>query len=197
MTRTAPRSARGRQTRERIFAAAAGLLATRGYDFTLEDVAEAAGTTRMTVYRHAGSREELLTGLLLRASDELAGSLRAVLDREAPFVDRITDAVVVIVEAVRSAPYLTAATAAANPSAAWPEIDPEGRFVRAVFEFFRPYVAAAEREVRFRAGVDEVVDWLLRQILSLLTIDARGQADLDEVRRLVRTFVVPSLVHDP
>lgn len=196
MSIEAPASVRGRQTRERIFDVAAGLLAQRGYDFTLEDVAEAAGTTRMTVYRHVGSRNDLLTTLLLRASNDLARELRVVLERDASFEERIVDSVVLMVASVRSAPYLTAVTAAANPSTAWPQIDPEGRFVEAVFQFFRPYFDAAEGEVRFRAPVDESLDWLMRQVLSMLTIDARGETDLDEVRRLVRTFVVPSILVD-
>jgi AcrR family transcriptional regulator len=192
----APSESTGRasETRARIFDAAAGLLAEQGYDFTLEDVATAAGTTRMTVYRHVGTREEMLTSLVLRASNDLVGDLRAALEAEAPFVDRIEESVLLIVQAVRSAPYLTAVTTSANPSDVWPRVDPEGRFVGAVFEFFRPYFEAATDEVRFRAGVDESLDWLLRQVLSLLTVDSRGDAPLDEVRHLVRTFVVPSIV---
>jgi AcrR family transcriptional regulator len=189
-----PATGRGSETRRRIFDAAAGLLTQRGYDFTLEDVATAAGTTRMTVYRHVGTREEMLTSLVLRASNDLVGDLRAALDADAPFAERIEESVLLIVQAVRSAPYLTAVTTSANPSEAWPRVDPEGRFVGAVFEFFRPYFEAATGEVRFRAGVDESLDWLLRQVLSLLTVDSRGDAPLDEVRRLVRTFVVPSIV---
>jgi AcrR family transcriptional regulator len=198
MTSTAapPRSARAQRTRARIFDVAAALLAERGYDFTLEDVAAAAGTTRMTVYRHVGGRDELLTTLLLRASNDLAQELRVVLDREAPFVDRIVDALVLMVDTVRSAPYLNAVTASANPSAVWPQVDPEGRFVHVVFEFFRPYFEAALDEVRFRAPVDESLDWLMREVLGLLTVDSRGEADLPEVRRLVRTFVVPSILVD-
>jgi AcrR family transcriptional regulator len=196
MTPAAPPSVRGQLTRQRIFDVAAGLLAQRGYDFTLEDVAESAGITRMTVYRHVGSRDELLTSLLLRASNDLAQELRVVLEREEPFVDRITDAVVLMVDTVRSAPYLNAVTSSANPSAVWPRVDPDGRFVQAVLEFFRPYFEAARGEVQFRAPVVQSVDWLMRQVLGLLTVDSQGEADLDEVRRLVRTFVVPSILVD-
>jgi AcrR family transcriptional regulator len=187
---------RGADTRERIFDAAAGLLAQRGYEFTLEDVAAAAGISRMTVYRHVGSRENLLTNLVLRASAGLVDELRDVLGGEAPFADRIVESVALIVAAVRSAPYLSAVTTSANPSDAWPRVDPDGRFVDAVFAFFRPYFEAARVEVELRADVDQTLDWLLRQILSLLTIDTAGEADLDEVRRLVRTFVVPSIVRE-
>jgi AcrR family transcriptional regulator len=193
---TAPASVRGQRTRARIFDVAAELLAERGYDFTLEDVAEAAGTTRMTVYRHVGSRDDLLTTLLLRASNDLARELRAVLDREAPFVERMVDAVVLMVGTVRSAPYLGAVLSSANPSVAWPRVDPEGRFVRVVLEFYRPYFEAARDEVQFRAPIDQSVDWLMREVLGLLTVDSQGEADLAEVRRLVRTFVLPSIVVD-
>ncbi|MBV8841133.1 MAG: helix-turn-helix transcriptional regulator, partial [Alphaproteobacteria bacterium] len=56
------RDAAAAQTRERIVAAAAGILATaEGMpDFSLEAVAKAAGVTRLTVYNQFGSRRAVL-----------------------------------------------------------------------------------------------------------------------------------------
>lgn len=54
------RSARASETRERIVAAAAQLLATKGYGATsLDEVAEVAGLTKGTVYYHFDSKEDL------------------------------------------------------------------------------------------------------------------------------------------
>jgi AcrR family transcriptional regulator len=52
---------RHRQTRADIAGAAITLFTQRGFDdVTMEDVAEAAGTSRRTVYRHFPSKEELV-----------------------------------------------------------------------------------------------------------------------------------------
>lgn len=56
------RDAAAAQTRERIIAAAAGILGTADgiHDFSLEAVAKAAGVTRLTVYNQFGSRRAVL-----------------------------------------------------------------------------------------------------------------------------------------
>src|SRR6478609_2901986 len=87
---------RGRATQERIRAAALQVLAERGLDLTVEDVAEAAGTTRMTVYRHVGSRADLLMDLVVEATDRFAERLAEIFDNDAPFPQRLEDAFVYI-----------------------------------------------------------------------------------------------------
>lgn len=59
--RSPSRKAASEKTRERIVAAAAKLLRTRGVgEFSLESVARSARVTRLTVYNHFGSRRALL-----------------------------------------------------------------------------------------------------------------------------------------
>ena len=99
--RPAGTNRRGRATRERILQAAEALLAERGLDLTLDDVARAAGATRMTVHRHTGGREELLTQVVLRESARLAAALREVLDADRPLDERLVDALTLTVVSVR------------------------------------------------------------------------------------------------
>lgn len=74
MTPTAPAD-----TRTRILDAALELIGRQGVARTsLEDVAAGAGVSRQTVYRHAGSRDGLLTLLVLREEERLLGRLREV-----------------------------------------------------------------------------------------------------------------------
>lgn len=68
-------------TRTRILDAALALIGRQGVARTsLEDVAAGAGVSRQTVYRHAGSRDGLLTLLVLREEARLLARLRDVVE---------------------------------------------------------------------------------------------------------------------
>jgi AcrR family transcriptional regulator len=68
-TRLLPRAERRRS----IVAGAARAFATGGFDATsMEDIAEAAGVTKLIVYRHFESKEELYRSILHDASGRLA-----------------------------------------------------------------------------------------------------------------------------
>lgn len=59
-------------TRQSVLDAALALLADRGVGkLTLEDVAGEAGVSRQTVYRHFGSREGLISAVILREEERL------------------------------------------------------------------------------------------------------------------------------
>jgi AcrR family transcriptional regulator len=80
MTTTAPDADRP-DTRTRILDAALVLIGRHGVARTsLEDVAVGAGVSRQTVYRHAGSRDGLLTLLVLREEERVLARLREVVE---------------------------------------------------------------------------------------------------------------------
>ena len=133
---------RGLATDERIRAAVLQVLADKGLDLTIEDVAAAAGTTRMTVYRHVGTRQALLMDLVVEITDRFAERLQVIFDAERPFAERLEEAFVYVVTSTRSAPNRQAiALATADPADGWGAIDPEGRIMGEVLEFLRPRLA--------------------------------------------------------
>jgi AcrR family transcriptional regulator len=191
-------SRRGRATDERIRAAAREVLVVRGLDLTIEDVAEAAGISRMTVHRHVGTRQALLMDVIVEATDRFAEQLAAIFDSEEPFADRLVEAFVYVVTATRSAPDQQAmALAIADPSNGWGGIDPEGRIMGEVLDFLRPRMTAGAAEVPFRSGVDETLAWLLRQAQLYLLVPGPLGDDIDALRREVRSFVLPAVLVDP
>jgi len=185
---------RGRATRERILAAAVNELARNGLELTIDDVAHGAGTTRMTVYRHFGTRENLLMTLLLAEASRRLDDLRPILDSGAPFAECLSDAIVHVVCAVRASPHLRAIVARSNPGEAWPRVDPDGRFVALIWSALRPYVESARTEVRLRADVDRTLDWLLRQVLGLLLVEGLGGFGEAAIRADVEGFIIPSII---
>jgi AcrR family transcriptional regulator len=87
---------RGRQRRERLLHATASLVAERGFHAVgIAEIGAAAGVSGSAIYRHFGSKEEMLVALVERVVDELhAGardlSLTELVDRHIAFAVRDT-----------------------------------------------------------------------------------------------------------
>lgn len=69
---------------------AAAVFATRGLDGTrMEDIVEATGIPRPTLYYHFSSKDEILGWLLERLMRDLAIDIGQILDRDEPARDRL------------------------------------------------------------------------------------------------------------
>jgi AcrR family transcriptional regulator len=191
-------NARGRATRERLLDAAEEAMARHGLGVTMEDVAEAAGVTRSTVYRHLPDRDALVTEVVLRSAHRLGRRAAEAFDGPAPFPERLADVVVLIVGEVRDTPHLRALATAADTGRRWPDIDRDDELTESARAFFGPRLAraAAEGEVTLRADLDDTLDWLLRQTLLPLVVTGRRGTDDAAIRHDVETFVLPAILAD-
>lgn len=189
---------RGRATRDRILVAGDRCFEEHGLNLTLEQVAEAAGTTRMTVHRHTGGREQLVTHLVLRASSRLAAELRAILDGPAPPTERLSAALVHTVLAIRSTPALSRLFTGGDVAGPWSELDPDERVLGTIRHFYRPYLDAIEADGALRPDVsaEEAVAWLLAQVLLVLVVPSLA-AGPDDVTRFFTHLAVPAVLPPP
>ncbi len=192
---TSASNRRGRDTRARILAAGDLCFERRGLELTLDEVAEVAGTTRMTVHRHMGGREQLVARLVLRASSRLADLVREVLEGPGPLDHRLTEALVLTVATVRATPALSRLFAVADVAGPWPEIDPDDRVLGTVRDFYRPYLDEAAAAGTLRPGLDatEAVAWLLAQALLVLVVPTIAPTDHD-LRRFFGALAVPAVL---
>jgi AcrR family transcriptional regulator len=86
------RAQRRADTQRTIQAQAVRLFTERGYDATtVADVAEAAGVSAMTVYRHFPTKEDLV---LVDQRDQLAAERIAATSAEQPLISRIGTAII-------------------------------------------------------------------------------------------------------
>jgi AcrR family transcriptional regulator len=89
---------------ERIYAAAAELIARRGYDaLTIEALAAKVHCSPATVYRHAGGKAAIRDAVTLRLSSRIVDTVRASIDGLTG-AERIVTAVAVALERMRSEP---------------------------------------------------------------------------------------------
>ncbi|MBK6857223.1 MAG: TetR/AcrR family transcriptional regulator [Microthrixaceae bacterium] len=187
-----PRNRRGLDTRARILVAGDECFEEHGLDLTLDQVAERAGTTRMTVHRHTGGREQLVTHLVLRASGRLAGELTAILERPAPTGSNLADALIHTVVAIRATPSLARLFSGGDVTGPWRELDPDERVLGVIHDFYRPHLAAMDEAGMLRSGVtaDDAVSWLLSQVLLTLVVPSVAT----DVEDFFTRFVLPAVL---
>ena len=77
-----------------LHAAATRLFRQRGFHATsMQDLGEALGMNRGSLYHYISAKDELLWAILTRALDRLEERVLPILAGEAPPVDRLTDAI--------------------------------------------------------------------------------------------------------
>jgi AcrR family transcriptional regulator len=185
----------GVDVRNRILEAAVECLSAVGFDgTTLSAVAERAGVSRPTVYRHFGSRERLVSEALLQLSGR-------IVERVWESVKGATSAAELVVETTLRARYEFRTQPALSPIA-FPE--------RATFELARASLSAESLAMtrKFLAPVldfepdladdlDEIAETVIRFLLSLVWFDVPSgpgaAADEDRLRGYLHRRLVPAL----
>lgn len=163
---------------------------------TVEDIAETAQVSRATVYRYFKGRDEVLLAVLLRHAQAFLDRLGQRLAREVDVADAIVSGILYTVKSVRKDESLALLFA---PEAAGLTSSVAGAS-EALFEisidFLRPMLESAQANGRLRPGIeiDDAAEWLLRTILSLLTVEGPRKPSDARMKGLVTHFVLPALV---
>lgn len=184
------------EARKLILDAAAQCFETLGMNRTrVEDIAQAANVSRATVYRYFRDRDALVLGVLGELADGFLQELGKRLSPSASFDDQLVEGVAFAVRAVRQDQRLallftpeTAALTTGIPGA-WDLLFQRARhFLSPLLETWR-----RDRELRDDVEIDEVVEWILRVVLSLLAVPTAVERDEEHLRHFLATFLVPSL----
>jgi len=166
---------------------------------TVEDVANEARVSRATVYRYFDGRDALMLGVLLRDAERFLERLQSTVASGTSFADSIVDGIMFTVEVVQADTNLSLLF---SPEAVGYTESVAGASA-ALFgltgEFLRPYFEAARAsgQLRPRLDLDEAAEWILRAVMSLLTVRGPRTRTAAEQRRFLLTFVVPALAADP
>jgi AcrR family transcriptional regulator len=177
--------------RRRILDAAIEVLAASGFDgASLSEVAARAGVSRPTVYRHFGSREQLVSAALLRLSEEIVQRVWAA-------AGQATTAAELVVEATIRARYEFRTQPALAPIA-FPE---SGSFGLARASLSTDAVSLATRflaplldhQPELADEMDEIAETVIRFLLSLVWFDGDAGMDDDRLRGYLHRRMVPAL----
>ncbi|MCX7619845.1 MAG: TetR/AcrR family transcriptional regulator [Acidimicrobiales bacterium] len=187
--------------RERLVDAAEACIDRFGLSkTTLEDVAAEAQVSRATIYRYFGNRDELILEVLLRELDRQFDTSLAefVKDADTPAkaARAIVDASVYLLGTIRRSPKLQLFLNREGASVTATIAGASRAFFSAVVKDLRPYLAAAQRAgtVRTDIDLDEAGEWIVRTIISLLTVEGPTIRSAADERRMLAMFLVPALV---
>lgn len=164
---------------------------------TLEDIATEAGVSRATVYRYfEGGRDEVVLGVVLRETRQFLKSLERRISREDALGDAVVEGVVYTVANVRKNAQLALLFA---PDVAGQTTTITG--ASAVLfdisrEFLGPLFARAEAAGQLRPGVTvaDATEFVLRMVLSLLTVAGPQRRSPAAEREFTRVYCAGALV---
>jgi AcrR family transcriptional regulator len=152
-------------------------------------VAAEAGVSRQTVYRYFAGRDDLASGAILAAAEELRSNVCSRLDALTDPADMIVEALVLGLDAVSNDPVLRAIrdSAALDGFIARQFTGPAG--IAWTHETLAPAIKAAGWK---EADADAGLELILRIFLSLIVspLPARGP---EEIRTFLYRYLVPGL----
>lgn len=176
----------------RILEAARRCIDEQGARTSLSDVAVEVGVTRQTVYHYFASTEAVLRAVALDATgDFLDRGARHVRDIDDP-LDALLESLAFTVERLSKDRYLSAWWSAEHAGTGAAGISSElavalGRGVLDQLTARRPDVHLAEDDA------DEIVEWCLRALQSLLIDPGRPPRRGRELRRFLRAWLGPAI----
>ncbi len=181
--------------RDSVVRAAAECFAEKGIrSTTVDDVAERAGVSRPTVYRHAGGKDDLVAAVLAQEAGALIDELREVALDATDLSSLVSGVVAAALRAIRSRPVLARA---AGPDLR--EVLPDitlgaapliGNVVRGLHG-----VTSARPDLVPTGDLDEILESLARYVFGLVhtpTLNGAG-SDPDAAGALAARIFVPAI----
>lgn len=164
---------------------------------TVEDVAKQAGVSRATVYRYFdGGRDEIVLAVVLGEANAFLETLSRRVQREKDLAGAIVEGVLQTVAAVRKSDHLALLFA---PDVAGQTTTIAGAstvLFEITTDFLRPVFEDARRAGELRTGVEaeDAAEFVLRMILSLLSVRGPRSRSADKEREFLRTYCAGAIV---
>lgn len=162
---------------------------------TVEDVAGEARVSRATVYRYFEGRDALVLGVLLRDVQRFLLRLEKRIAAQESFAQAMVDGVLFTVDTVRADARLAMLFAPEAAGLTESIVGASDALFATTTGFLRPYFEAAQASGQLRADVDldDAAEWILRCVISLLTLSSPRKRSKAAQRQLLATFLVPAL----
>jgi AcrR family transcriptional regulator len=184
-------------TRARILDAAYRCYAANSiYKTSMEHIAREAKVSRTTIYRYFDNRDEVLTGLLVRAVFEINEEIRAQVAGATSFADFLIESQVLLVEMVPKVPLF--AMLLREQAAVMSRLCIGSADVNALLtSFFQERFQVAKTAGEIREGVElgPLVDWILHISSAYLLSPTSLRSGGYEWRELLKQFLLPAVIN--
>jgi AcrR family transcriptional regulator len=166
---------------------------------TAEDVAQAAGVSRATLYRHFKSRDELLLAVIAREARRLAAQAEARLARFDDVGSWIVEGMLFCLEEIPRRPLLAMLFTPEEVGVASRLVLSSEQLLEIGAGILRPIFEPARRQGLLRQGIriEALMEWVLRILMSYLTVPSHLATSQAELRHLLRTMILPVLLKSP
>ena len=164
---------------------------------TMDDIAKQARVSRATVYRYFTGRDTVVAGVILRATERYLEKVQPRITSQPDLSGAVLEFVEVTVRAAtrdetigllfQSDDQLAGVGLARGTSVALFEL---------VTEFLRPVFTAHWAQLRPGVSVDDAAEWILRAILSLLTVSGPRRRSRDGLHAFLQRFLLPAIVRE-
>lgn len=181
--------------RDRIIEAAEICIYRNGISrMRMQDVADQAGVSMATLYRHVAGKEGLLLGVLVAEAEKLLVRLESVVAMEDDPADALVNGVLALVTETQKNDILMALLA---PDAFGLTLSAPGAIATAVAEgakFVEPLLARTPaRRRRPDVTPNEASEWVTRIVQSMLTMPDFESRDEAGWRSYLQRMLVPAL----
>ena len=163
---------------------------------TVEDVAQAAGVSRATLYRHFKSRDELLLAVVVREAARLAAEAEVLLQRFDDVGSWIVEGMLLCLREIPRRPLLAMLFAPEEVGSASRLVLTSERLLEIGADILRPMFEPARRRGLLRESVEieALIEWVLRILVSYLTVPSHLARSEPELRHLLRVMILPAVL---
>ena len=183
--------------RERYLGAAEACYARFGLaKTTVEDVAQAAGVSRATVYREFRNRDELLLAVVEREAGRVALEAELHLRRFDDVGSWIVEGMLFCLSEIPRRPVLAMLLAPEDVGRTSRLVLTSEQLLVIGADMLRPLFEPAHRAGLLRKSVEleALMEWVLRVLMSYLTVPSHLARNEDEMRHLLREMILPAVL---
>jgi AcrR family transcriptional regulator len=163
---------------------------------TVEDVARAAGVSRATLYRHFKNRDELLVAVIAREAGRLAAEAEVTIRRFDDVGSWIVEGMLLCLREIPRRPLLAMLFAPDVVGPASRLVLTSERLLAIGANFLRPMFERAREQGLLRESVqiEVLMEWVLRILMSYLTVPSHLARTDAELRHLLRVMILPAVL---
>ena len=163
---------------------------------TVDDVAQAAGVSRATVYRHFGSRDELLLAVVEREASRLASEAELHLQRFDDVGSWIVEGMLFCLAELPRRPALAMLLAPEDVGRASRLVLTSEQLLGIGADILRPIFEPARQRGLLRESVhlEVLTEWVLRILMSYLMVPSHLARSEAELRQLLHAMILPAVL---
>ncbi len=162
---------------------------------TVEDVAKQARVSRATVYRYFAGRDAVVSGVILRETERYLERVRPRVESQPDLASAILEFVEVTLRAaVRDETVGLLFTSDDGLNSVGIIEGTSVALFEMVTEFLRPSFEKWSAEHLPGLPIEDASEWILRAILSLLTVKGPKRRSADGLDTYLRRFLLPAII---